>query len=579
MCNAARTDALRPKVRCGLAVLWLLGASAPALALDGPRRARADGTPRHGETEVVITDEGEGGAEAKELAPALKAVIFLTLQDGLLEQTEGLEGIRTEKVPVLGTPQFREALAQHLGKPLSASSLRAMARAAVEYHRAQGRPGVEVVFPEQDAASGIVQLVVVDAHVGQVSIAGHRWFSDSVMRQVLTASPGDALTDASLRRQLRRANRNQFRSVKALLKPGAAAGTTDLVFQAEDRFPVRFRAGYDDTGSAESGYTRILEGFTWGNAFMQGHELSYDHIQGLDYNHYAEHSAAYRAPLPWDGHDLTASGSYSVERWDLRPGRDFDLFWQYGLRYGVQLPRSGSYTHRLEGGFDHKRRDYDADGGGKFVRDIVQFQLQYEGELKDERGSTSFCVIGVASPGGLTKRNTSRNLDRERTAVGARYAYVYLSFERLWDLPAGVTLQNRVMAQVASARLSYAEQLGFGGFQTVRGYDESKIGTDQGLLVSVELRSPAFVLGSFGADERFEHRLQGLAFFDSGFGDTKSRRQDEERSEKLESAGLGIRYNMGQHITLRLDYAWRLKDLEDDPNETGRAHLGVTVSY
>jgi len=561
--------------RCPLLfVLCLAGLTAPALVVLGATPDAAQGR-----AEVVIEEEDAEKADSKQPAPALKGVIFVTLSDSVSGNLESAEGVRTAKVPALDTAEFRRTMAEYLGKPVTAGLTRQMARAAAAYYRRQTGRDVEVVAAGQDSASGAVQLVVVERKVGQVSVEGNRWFGESVMRGVIATAPGDTLAVSALQQELRRLNKNQFRSVKALLKPGARAEETDVVFKTEDRFPVRFSIGYEDTGNEGSGYSRIVEGFQWGNAFMQGHELSYQHTSGLDYEQYAGHSLTYRVPLPLTGHDLTANGSYSSERWPLNPGRDLDIWWQYGLRYGVELPQRGGYTQRLEGGFDHKRRDYDPDGDSKFVTDLVQFQVQYDGALKDRWGGTTFSVIGVASPGSLTDRNTARNLGRERTGVRPRYADVYVSLERIWSLAAGVTLQNRIIGQVTSARLPYAEQLGFGGFETVRGYDESKIGADQGLLVSAELRSPAFLLGRFGEGEELAHRLQALAFFDAGFGDTKCRKQDEEDSEKLESAGVGVRYSMGKHVTLRLDYAWRLKETEDGDGRTGRVHMGVTVSY
>src|SRR5262249_40509221 len=88
-------------------------------------------------------------------------------------------------------------------------------------------------------------------------------------------------------------------------------------------------------------------------------------------------------------------------------------------------------------------------------------------------------------------------------------------------LPLNATWVMRLTGQTSDTNLIPSEQLGAGGDDTVRGYDERAANGSVGFLASQELRSPAFALlnparPDSGPSE-WDDAFQILAFWDYGY--------------------------------------------------------------
>jgi hemolysin activation/secretion protein len=527
-------------------------------------------------------DEEVPGDE-KVIVQALKGVIFLGLKDPVAKVAKA-EGVQTAKVPTLDKPAFRDTVGAYVGQPVSMRSLNRIIRDTILYYRKQDLPLVDVVVPEQDITNGVVQLVVVEGRVGEVKVEGAKWFSEKQIRRQIKHKTGDVVYTTKLIRELESINRNPFRDVNVLFTPGAAKGQTDLIYQVEDRFPVRFYVGYENTGVPLIGEDRQLAGFNWGDAFFQGHDLGFQATTSIELERYRGYSGYYRVPLPVDGHQLTVFGSHAST--ETRLDRFFNVdgtTWQIGIRYQAQLPQViKGYTHYVQPGFDFKRADSDLAFGGlsvyQNVADIAQFTLEYGGVERDRFGHTTFALAGSISPGGFTDNQLDRVYEAARYKAEPEYMYGTVVLERVWELPvAGMTLSTKLTGQLSSENLLGSEQLGFGGFNTVRGYYEREYNADQGLIANVELRSKRYMVGKIGGSKELANYLQFLAFYDYGYARQRYETPHEDTPD-FAGVGAGVRYNMGSHISLRFDYAWRL-ERGYQRNDGSQLHLGVVVSY
>jgi len=116
--------------------------------------------------------------------------------------------------------------------------------------------------------------------------------------------------------------------------------------------------------------------------------------------------------------------------------------------------------------------------------------------------------------------------------------------------------------------------LGFGGYDSVSGYDMRLVNGDSGYLVNLEVLTEPFRLG---LGRRNGDRFQFLTFFDMGGALNHTLLPGEESNVELYSVGIGARYAMAPHLSFRFDYGWQLKSVPNDPNDS-RVHLGVVVS-
>jgi hemolysin activation/secretion protein len=163
---------------------------------------------------------------------------------------------------------------------------------------------------------------------------------------------------------------------------------------------------------------------------------------------------------------------------------------------------------------------------------------------------------------------------------GAKANYVYdnLQVTRVTYLPWQLSSVIRLDAQIAGSELLPSEQLGAGGTGSVRGYDPRSANGSQGLLASLELRSPSYSpLQALGAG--VEDSGQLLAFFDSGFVSYLHDQTNLPRHATLESVGFGMRYGIGRYLDVSFDYGWQLKAAPGNARTGNLANVSVTLAY
>ncbi|NQE38011.1 ShlB/FhaC/HecB family hemolysin secretion/activation protein [Microcoleus asticus] len=102
--------------------------------------------------------------------------------------------------------------------------------------------------------------------------------------------------------------------------------------------------------------------------------------------------------------------------------------------------------------------------------------------------------------------------------------------------------------QLADRPLLSLEQIGIGGVQSVRGYRQDLLLTDSGAIASAEVRIPVWRV------PEVQGLLQVAPFIDFGLGWNHSEEKANPDSDKLLGAGLGLVWQMGDQLNVRLDY-------------------------
>jgi hemolysin activation/secretion protein len=532
-----------------------------------------------------------GHADNEVLVDHLKGIFLLSNPKQV--RARGVTSHRSVEpgdVTLAKSPDFAAAVQPYIGQPVTMKSLAELTRSIVAYFRDNDRPVVNVFVPEQSITSGFVQVVVVISRVEKVDATGARWFSNQMLRSEIQLRPEDPISGSQLRNDLAWINRNPFLQSDILMAPGDAPGTTDLLLRTQDRFPLRVYTGFEDSGNQFTGDDRILTGFNYGNLFGVGQQLSYQFTTGLDTNKFIAHSGTYVIPLPWR-HQLTFFGSYSNSFANLGPDLSSGgVNWQISGRYEVPLPGTDHFTESVTGGFDFKRSNTDLVFGVASVSnvftDVDQFVLGYQASYQDDYGSTSASATGFWSPGGLSNNNDDTDYMGTRAEARSDYTYGIFTLNRVTRLPYGFTWTVRGLVQESDANLLPSEQLGLGGYATVRGYDERAANGDNGFLVSTEVATPPVSIAEFLGIKKVKDQLQFLGFVD--YGGTSLHQitpADVNPNSNLLGVGPGLRYVINPYVSVRFDYGFQMTDSTDyvntgfDSHHHSRGHLGVIVSY
>lgn len=516
--------------------------------------------------------------------PALKGLVFLSDPASLRPHGVDAVGIITTGIDMLDRQSFRDQMSSYLGKPLTMPDLKQITRKVVVYYSAHNHPLVDAVVPEQDVQSGVVQIIVTEFRVGSIRTKGNRWFSNSVVEAPLGLHHGDTIDMTRLLSQLDAANANPFRRVNLVYEPSQQPGYTDLVLQAEDRIPLRFYTGFDNSGTAATGHNRWNAGATWGNAFGLDQQLAYQFSSSSDLYlgssrslgqprgpAFISHGLSWSMPLSF-GDSISVFGNYQRAVPNIGPDLGLvGLNGQASIRYNHVLPRTVKFVESVQAGYDFKTTNNDLAFGGVSVLssavEIDQFPIAYLANLTDSWGVSSSYTSLVYSPGSLTPNNTPSAF--ATAGIGqpsSHYFYLREDFTRLTKLPFGAVWSSRVVAQKSNAGLLYTEQLVAGGPDLLRGYQPNSIMGEEGVVLSNELRTPSFRrLG-----DRQIGQLQFLSFWDFGCLHVKGDSAGYGGNVNASSIGAGLRYSFRNHVSAKFDYGWQLRSL---PGVPGGGHL------
>lgn len=163
------------------------------------------------------------------------------------------------------------------------------------------------------------------------------------------------------------------------------------------------------------------------------------------------------------------------------------------------------------------------------------------------------------------------------------------------DHPGRWTLFARAQATYSDDTVPNSLREYIGGFDTVRGYNESEVGGDNMITATLELRTPLlenFIPALQQSDEELAndpnnwklHRLQGLVFVDYGYVSTRnysnSRADGRNESQSMLSAGLGLRLGITKYAQAAADYGLALiKNASEDTPDRGRFHLSLQLQF
>lgn len=496
-----------------------------------------------------------------------------------------VRGVHVSELPLLDQPQFKARLARHLGRPLTKAGRVEILDEIALYCRKRGQPFVDVSILPQDVSDGVLQVLVLQARVGTVRVIGNRWFRSGNTAAQIRSKTGDPLDVRLIAEDLDWINRNPFRQVDLVYVKGAEFGQANILLKQTDRLPLRVYGGYDDSGTRQTQNERLSLGGDWGNVFGGDGVASYQFLTSPDLRSFRAHSGSLTQPLPWR-HVLTVFGSYADIKAILPQPFDLGGYnWQTSVRYEVPLRSVGGYRHSLTAGYDYKQTNNNLTFGGISVfgvaTDVAQWSLGYGSRLKDPYGETTLRATGFLSPGGLTPHNRNEDFRVSRAGSRAHYAYLKAEINRTTQLPAEFMLVNLFTLQQSDANLLPSEQLGFGGYDTIRGYDTRVFNSDSGLILTAELRSPGLRgLCALPALESFPDKWQLLAFVDYGAGSNHLRLPGERAETRLLGAGPGLRYTVSKYVSFRADHGWQLLDQAEAARRySSRTHLGLVVRY
>lgn len=458
---------------------------------------------------------------------------------------------------LLKAEDAERAVAPYVGARKDFDDIQRALEALEQSYRDRGYGLVHVLLTEQDITRGVVQLRVIEPRLGKVSVEGNRYFDVANVRASLPGlRPGETPNSQQVARNVQLLSGHPAKQTTVLLQPGATRAELDAVARVSDEPPLRFTATLDNSGTRESGRARAGIGVQHANLFNRDHVLDIQYLASVEHpGNAAIYGAGYRIPFYAQASSLDLIVGYSDVAFGALPG----LFCVsgsgtlFGAHYTLHLARLGEYAQKLTAGLDYRayRNQVVANAGLVPAVIVHPASVGYEGLWRStgtEIGVYANYLQNVVGGGSAGSDADFKAARADATAnyrvwrVGAHYAHVFVQD---WQLRA--TLNGQYSADA----LVPGEQFGFGGPDSVRGFNIREVVNDRGYAASVEIQTPELAPRFRWTDARA--RL--LAFYDAGTTSRNSARPGDAAGQSGGSLGVGLRFAYGKRLRLRLDFA------------------------
>jgi len=495
--------------------------------------------------------------------------------------------------------EFKKLLSCFLGKPLSKALLVEIKQEILCYYQNCSRPFVKVIIPKQNITQRSLQIVVLESKLGEIRAVGNCHFSDKCLISQVCLQPKGPINLSCLVKDLDWINKNPFRQVDAVFVPSIDPEYTDIELRTCDQAPWRVFGGVENTGLDLTGHNRWFFGFNYGNLFNRGHLFSYQFTLGSEYSDYWAHSFSYTAPLP-NRDTLTLYGGLSeVQAIQVNDNKNallnidsadpstiiktHGLSVQASLRYEMPVYCIKDLLQEFVFGYDFKHTDTSLTLDsipfiGRSVN-LTQFMLGYNMGLDGCYGKHALTFEFFFSPFTYLPDSSDSDFCSLRYDASNTYVYGRAYYSPVFRLPYCMTFEPIFRWQLASENLLASEQIGLGGYNSVRGYQERQINVDNAFVMNLDLKSPRIKLFSrFDASRCVDEGLIFLAFFDLGYGYNHKILTGEQDSYTLLSIGPGLRYYFDKWVYMRGDFGFQLHD-ERFNSRDYMFHFGLVVNY
>src|SRR5262249_34728991 len=125
-------------------------------------------------------------------------------------------------------------------------------------YREHGYILARAYVPAQEMRDGVIEIAVIEGRVGKIDINGLRHYDADYLRGYVEPRSRERVFQAGdFERGLLTLNDLPGLSVKSTLRPGAAAGTTDIVLDADKDRLITGALDSNNYGSPETGYERF----------------------------------------------------------------------------------------------------------------------------------------------------------------------------------------------------------------------------------------------------------------------------------------------------------------------------------
>ena len=484
---------------------------------------------------------------------------------------------------VFSAEELAEVLSPFTEKPLSFAELLQARSAVTELYVEQGYVTSGAYIPTQRFRDGIVTLQVVEGSLEDIQVTGTQRLNPNYIHSRLEAAASPPVSREELLEALQLLQLDPLiENLSAELSAGTRPGSSILAVEVTEAPSFRTPIVLDNRRVPSVGSFRRQLALNEGNLLGFGDELflSYSNTDGSD-----AFDGSYEIPFNARNGTLTLRGGVSSTDVVEPPFDQLDIlgdshYYELSLRQPVVL----TPTQEFALGLTASRRE----------SDISSLLLESEGfppsalsPGADEEGQTKISALR------FFQEWTTRN-SQEVFALRSQFNLGLDAFDSTtnddapdsrffaWQgqgqwvrlLAPDTLLLVRGGLQLATSDLVPIEQFGLGGLETVRGYRQDLLLTDNAAFASAEVRLPILRVS------QLDSVLQLAPFVDIGTAwNNGGAERDVSTPDTLASVGLGLRLNFGNDFTARFDWGIPLISVDSRERTWQENGLYFSVEY
>lgn len=483
---------------------------------------------------------------------------------------EGCESIPEEN--------FKSDIARYENKKIGFSDLEKLAKEIEEDYLKAGL--VAAVFvPEQEIKKGTVTLQVVESKMGKLIMEGdQKYFSNDRLRYYWEIPRGETLRYDRLSKSLQLANRNPDREVKAALKAGEKAGTTDVILTSKENFPLHITGSFDNEGVTQSGKSRTGSGIRDNNLLGLDDILMAGYTSGTNFGGYY---AYHKIPVSPNGTYLL----YGVSSNGSSPKKEFTPFGikshqnSGSVSVHQELYDKDTYLGEVSSGFTAQDKITKL-SGKKINQDRLRI-VNLQGNFTHQGFGTTTTIAPELQQGLHIFNATGNNNPIATRHAKSDFTIFGLSATHRMALPLDLQANLKFNGQIASTRLASQNAFSMGGIDSIRGYPAGDFLADNAVTSSAELLIPAFFVPRSWQlpynDNTLKSETTLVAFADYGHGQHRGPAAGDIKSVDDLGLGAGIRIRVFNQALLRMEWGWPMADRPI--TQGGKSHFHFAVEF
>lgn len=422
----------------------------------------------------------------------------------------------------------------------------------------------------QDLSSGIIQIQVVEGELEKIEIRGLKRLQKGYISSRIERATSTPVNRNNLEDGLRLLLLDPLiEKVSAELTVGSTPGRNILVLDLQESPSFRAGIGSDNYRPISVGSAQISLFASEDNLLGFGDRLSgeYGITEGLDL-----YNINYSIPLNSDNGTFSFGYNNSDSRIIEDEFRDLDIKSQtrtFSVNFRQPFYRTPNTEFAFGLGLDLRR-------GKSFLRDEP-----FSFSQGSEDGKSNVTALRFSQD--WLDRNTNTVLAARSqfsfgidafdatvnsTGTDGRFFSWLGQFQWVQQLSPDILLVTRINGQLTPDSLLAIEKFSLGGINTVRGYPENQLVTDNGMSGSLELRIP------LTSNPR---TLQLTPFVEAGTG--WNNREPDPRKSTIASLGVGLNWSVTNSLAVRLDYGIPLIAIERGGNSLQENGLQFSVRY